>query len=279
LTCFAHPNTVLTGAFRNSAGGLDDLADVTYSSPAGSVRGYLAVPRSVAPWPGVVVIMDAFGMSNDLRQQCDRLASHGYLALAPDLYSGGPKISCIRATFSALRRGSGRAFEDIEAARAWLGARSDCTKKVGVIGFCMGGGFALLVAPRFDFAASSVNYGQVPKDTDRLLRDSCPIVGSYGGTDRTLKGHAERLEAALQRLGIDHDVKEYPGASHGFMNRHSGALGAMLRVFGVGYEADSAEDAWRRILAFFERHLHTEVQSGGADSGPGRTPDEGGLGL
>ncbi len=248
------------------------MTDVDYSSRAGSVRGYLAVPRGVGPWPGVVVIMDALGMSKDLRQQCDRLASHDYLALAPDLYSWGPKISCIRATFAALRRGSGRAFEDIEAARAWLGARSDCTDKVGVIGFCMGGGFALLVAPRFDFAASSVNYGQVPKDSDRLLLGSCPIVGSYGGRDRILKGHAERLEATLQGLGIDHDVREYPGASHGFMNRHDGALGAMVRVLGVGYEPDSAEDAWRRILSFFERHLRTQVQDGGAECDPGGIP-------
>ncbi|MFZ0996185.1 MAG: dienelactone hydrolase family protein [Candidatus Dormiibacterota bacterium] len=250
------------------------MTEVTYSSRGGSGRAYLAVPRSGGPWPGVVVIMDVLGMSNDLRQQCDRLASHGYLALAPDLYSWGPKIVCIRATFAALRRGSGRAFQDIEAARTWLGARSDCTNKVGVIGFCMGGGFALLVAPQFGFAASSVNYGQVPKDSDRLLLGSCPIVGSYGGRDRILKGHAERLEATLQRLGVDHDVKEYPDASHGFMNRHGGALGAMVRVLGVGYEADSAEDAWRRILSFFDRHLGTGVRSGGAESDLGGTLSE-----
>jgi carboxymethylenebutenolidase len=206
----------------------------------------------------VVVIMDILGMSNDLRQQCDRLANHDYLAVAPDLYSWGSKITCIRAPFASLRRRSGRAFQDIESARDWLTVRSDCTDQVGVIGFCMGGGFALLVAPRFDFAAASVNYGQVPEDADRLLEGSCPMVASHGGRDRLLRGHAQRLDGALQRLGVDHDVREYPRASHGFMNRHGGPLGTTMRVFGVGYEADSAEDSWRRILSFFEQHLRTD---------------------
>ena len=236
------------------------MAEVSCPSPAGPVRGYLAVPPGKGPWPGVVVIMDVFGMSSDLRRQCERLASHGYLALAPDLYSWGSKVTCIRATFAALHRGSGRAFQDIDAARAWLASRTDCTEQVGVIGSCMGGGFALLVAPRSEFAASSVNYGQVPEDAGRLLQGSCPIVASYGGRDRTLKRHAQRLEGALQRLGVEHDVRECPRAGHGFMNRHGGPLGTMLRVFGVGYDAEPAEDSWRRILSFFERHLRTDPQ-------------------
>jgi len=198
-----------------------------------------------------------------------RLAGHGYLALAPDLYSWGSRITCIRATFTALRRGSGRAFEDIDAARAWLTNRQDCTDRVGVIGFCMGGGFALLAAPRYAFAVSSVNYGQVPKDADRVLQGSCPIVASYGGRDRTLRGHAQRLEGALQRLAVEHDVTEYPRAGHGFMNQHGGILGAMIRVLGVGYEVESADDSWRRILLFFEQHLRTDSQ-GAAPSRSGR---------
>lgn len=221
------------------------------------MRGYLAVPDGQGHWPGVVVIMDAFGMSSDLRRQCDRLASSGYLALAPDLYSWGSKVTCIRATFVALRRGSGRAFQDIDAARSWLASRADCTERVGVIGFCMGGGFALLAAAQDGFAASSVNYGQVPKDADLALRGSCPVVASYGGRDRTLKGSAQRLEDSLTLLGVEHDVKEYPGVGHGFMNNHSGKLGSMLRVFGLRYDSESAEDSWRRILTFFEQHLTT----------------------
>jgi len=235
------------------------MSDISYPAPARATRGYLAVPAGDGPWPAVVVIMDAFGMSGDLRQQCDRLATNGYLALAPDLYSWGSKINCIRATFLALRRGSGRAFQDIDAARIWLASRKDCTAHVGVIGFCMGGGFALLVAPRGGFAASSVNYGQVPKDAEEKLLGSCPVVASYGARDRSLKGHAQRLEESLQNLGVDHDIKEYSTVGHGFMNHHGGALGALTSSFDMRYDSASAEDSWRRILAFFEEHLGADA--------------------
>jgi carboxymethylenebutenolidase len=109
----------------------------------------------------VVVIQDALGLSDDIREQADRLAAAGYLALAPDLYSGRG-LRCVLATLRASRSGEGSAYADIEAARRHLVEREDCTGRVGVIGFCMGGGFALLSAPRYDFAAASVNYGEVP---------------------------------------------------------------------------------------------------------------------
>ncbi len=239
------------------------MTDVSYPSPAGPVRGYLSVPNGDGPWPGVVVIMDALGMSRDLRQQCDRLASSGYQALAPDLYGWGSKITCIMATIAALRRGSGRAFQDIDAGRVWLSDRPDCTGRVGVIGFCMGGGFALLLAPRGEFVVSSVNYGQVPKDAESALRGSCPVVASYGGRDRTLRGQAQRLDETLKTLGVEHDVKEYPGVGHGFMNQHDGRMGKLMSTFGMRYDAVAADDSWQRILGFFNQHL----QSARPDSG------------
>src|SRR6201999_980220 len=131
------------------------MPNTTYS-PAEDreLRAYLATPRGAGPWPGVVVVMDALGLSDDIRLQADRLAAAGYLAFAPDLYSGRG-IRCVVATIKASRDGKGEAYANIEAARHWLAAREDCTGQIGIIGFCIGGAFAPVCAPRYYFAASS----------------------------------------------------------------------------------------------------------------------------
>jgi carboxymethylenebutenolidase len=222
------------------------------------LRAHLASPPvAKAPWPGVVVLHESFGLNDDIRQQADRLAAAGYLAVALDLYSAGGAIRCIRSVFGALTRGHGDAFEDIDAARRWLSEREDCTGRVGVIGFCMGGGFAIVTAAR-GFDASAPNYAHLPKDLDGVLRGACPMIASYGGKDRTLRGTAAKLEDGLRRAGVEHEVKEYPEAGHSFLNRHDlGPGGALLRVAGIGFHEPSAEDAWGRILRFFEAHLRT----------------------
>ncbi len=224
----------------------------------GDVHAHLAVPPvGAGPWPGVVVLHEAFGLNDDIRQQADRLAAAGYLALAPDLYSAGGAARCLRATFRAAMSGRGKAFDDIETARAWLTGREDCTGRVGVIGFCLGGGFALLTASR-GFDASAPNYAHLPKDLDGALEGACPVVASYGAKDKTLRGTAATLDAGLARAGVERDVREYPDAGHSFLNRHDlGPAGAILRVAGIGYHEPSAEDAWGRILRFFEAHLRT----------------------
>ncbi len=218
---------------------------------------HLFRPVGHGPWPGVVVLHEAFGLTDDIREVAGRFAAAGYLALAPDLYSDGGARRCLVATFRALSAGRGKALTDIEAARSFLAENEDCTGKVGVVGFCMGGGFALLTAGR-GFDAAAPNYGVLPGDLDGALERACPVVASYGAKDRPLRGAAATLDAALERHGVVHDVKEYRDAGHSFFNRHGlGPLGPVLRVAGVGFHEPSAEDGWRRILAFFDAHLAT----------------------
>jgi carboxymethylenebutenolidase len=232
------------------------MPDVTIPDSEGAaLKAYLATPTEAGPHPGVVVIQDAFGLTRSMREHADRLASYGYLAVVPDLYTRGGMLRCVRATFRSLFDGQGEAYDDIERSRGWLLGRDDCSGRVGVIGFCMGGGFALMTANR-GFDAAAPNYGQLPKNLDMAMSNACPVVASYGARDRTLKDAASRLEVALTEKGIPHDVKQYPDAGHSFLEQFPvGPLAPLLRVAGMGYEAASADDAWARIRAFFDEHL------------------------
>ena len=203
------------------------------------------------------MVHEAWGIDDVLLRQAHRLASAGYLVLAPDLFAERNRLRCLISTARALGAGRGRPFELIEDCRQQLLDHPDGTGRVGVIGFCMGGGFALVLGPR-GYDASSVNYGMLPKDLDAALAGSCPMVASYGGLDKQLAARVPELEQTLDRRQIPHDVKVYPSAGHSFLNDAPNGprpLRPLLRVGHVGPEPVAAADAWRRIETFFGEHL------------------------
>jgi carboxymethylenebutenolidase len=206
----------------------------------------------------VIVIHEIFGLNDDIRRITGKVAELGYVALAPDLYDGpGSRFICIARTLMTLSRGEGAAYKDLDAARRYLQQQPGVdSTRIGVIGFCMGGGFALMYAARAPIGVAATFYGDVPKATDQL-RGVCPVLGGYGEHDRIFASQGRRLEKLLGELGVDHDVKIYPDAGHSFMSQNTGILATIGKFtpMKAQYNPEAAEDSWKRIEAFFRRHL------------------------
>jgi carboxymethylenebutenolidase len=234
--------------------------DVSFRCDDGfTMPGVLTTPDGPAaePRPGLLMIYEALGMNEEMAKVARDLAAEGWTVLIPDLLARGAKPICIARCLRTLLSGAGAPLDDLEAARRHLvGLPGVDPERIGAIGFCMGGGFALLLAMTGDYRASAPFYGVAPQQ----MRNSCPVVASYGGADRTLKKDPARLTDNLEKLGVPHDVKVYPQAGHSFYSRAPGRLLEMVgpyTPFRLGYHEPSAQDAHRRMVAFFHEHLDT----------------------
>ncbi len=206
----------------------------------------------------LIVLHEAPGIDDDIRRIADRFAREGYVVAAPDLLEGrGPKPFCIARTMRALGTGGGDVLDEIEALRVHLASRDDVRPDaIGVVGFCMGGGFAILAAGTGRFQVAAPFYGFAPRDPAKLPK-LCPTIASYGATDLVVRRDPAILEEHLTRAGVAHEVKTYPGVGHSFMNRHPAwmqAIGKRLPLH-AAYDEGAAEDSWRRMLAFFDAQM------------------------
>lgn len=233
------------------------MTTIEIDTPDGPIDALLNTPPGNGPWPGVVVIHDAFGYGPDKEATNNRIAQAGYVAVTPNMYARGGRIRCITRVMRELMTQRGRALDDILAARDHLQSMPDCSGQVGIAGFCMGGQFALVMSPK-GFGASAPFYGApLPRHLSQTLEGACPIVASFGGRDPLGKGAPEKLREVTAAKEITNDIKVYPDVGHSFANTLP--VQPLLRISGFGYDQAATDDAWSRVFAFFGEHLRADA--------------------
>jgi len=221
---------------------------IAFRSGDETVSACLAVPDSGGPHPALVVIHEWWGLNDWVKEQAQKLAEQGYMALAVDLYRG--KVAYDPNLAHELSRGlpQDQAIRDLKAAFDYLASRPDVRHdRIGSVGWCMGGGFSLLLAVHESkLAACVVNYGSMPTDKDEIQRIQGPVLGNFGAEDRGIPPTAVgAFEDAMKAAHKSIDVKIYDGAGHAFENPNNK----------LGYREGAANDAWARTLAFLNRTL------------------------
>lgn len=222
--------------------------NVSFKSGGETVGGYLALPATAGRHPALVVIHEWWGLNDWVKEQAQKFAQQGYVALAVDLYRG--KVATDPEEAHELMRGlpEDRAVNDMKAAFDYLAARPDVNKdKIGSVGWCMGGGLSLRLAinePRL--AACAMNYGSMPTDPAIIAKIKAPVLGNFGAEDRGIT--PDDVHAFAAAMKADHkvfDAKIYDGAGHAFENPNNTG----------GYRPEAAADAWARMLGFFGKTL------------------------
>ena len=221
---------------------------VHYTSGKDSVSAYLAVPEGKGPFAAVVVIHEWWGLNEWVRETAKKIASDGYVTLAVDLYRG--KVADSSDAAHELMRGlpEDRAARDLVAAVEFLRSRPDVNpKKIGSIGWCMGGGYSLTAALSVpDLAACIICYGRLVTDSSSIEKIRCPILGIFGEEDRGIPPESVReFEAACKKADKSIEVQIYKGAGHAFLNPNNKK----------GFREEAAKNAWGRINSFLARIL------------------------
>jgi carboxymethylenebutenolidase len=210
-------------------------------------------PNAAGKHPAVIVIQEWWGLNDWIKENTDRLAAKGYVALAVDLYRG--KAASDPGTAHELMRGlpEDRALSDLETGFAWLAARPDVDPtRIGAVGWCMGGGYTLALAvnePRLKAAA--MNYGRLVTDPAAIAKIKASLLGNFAGQDKGIAtADVRAFETSLRAAGKDVDIKIYDADGHAFMNPNNKGMGGS-----PGYDEAAAKDAWLRIEAFLAKKL------------------------
>jgi len=212
----------------------------------GEMESFLAKPEGAGPFPAVIVIHEIFGLNDNIRDISCQFAEQGYVALGVDLFSNRNRAVCMMQIMHGMlvRPLKNSMLDDLKSAIAVLqkqpGVDAD---RIGAVGFCMGGAYALQLAiTDKGMKAASVFYGANPRPLEAVA-EACPIIGSYPDKDFTTKA-ARELETSLTNYNIPHDIKIYDNTQHSFYSQQR-----------TPFEVDASKDAWERMLSFFSEHL------------------------
>jgi len=232
-----------------------------YASQDGtSINAYFSRPTTAGRYPGVVVIMEAFGLIDHIKDVARRFAEQGYLALAPDMYTreGSPDASnmdsVLKTMFSVPDT---QAVADLEGAITHLKGLADSNGKVGAIGFCSGGRYTFILGCKsrnLDAAVDSaggfiIQEQHTPQrpvsPIDMIPTLACPLLGLFGEEDpNPSPAHAARMEEELKKHGKSYEFHMYRNAGHAF-----------FADYRPSYRAAAAQDMWHRVLGFYGKHL------------------------
>ena len=241
---------ILFAARLTSGAFAADSRAVSYKSGDETVQAVLYSPAGKGTFPAIVVIHEWWGLNGWVKDQAAKLADQGYVALAIDLYRG--KVATTPDMAHEIMRGvpEDRAKRDLHAAFEFLQSQPNVSKdRIGAIGWCMGGGYALDVAlEEPTLAADVINYGHLATDLDALKKINAPILGLFGAQDQGIPAaDVKKFAETLGKMGKRIDIKIYDGAGHAFENPDNKNP--------AGYRPDDAADAWKRTVSFFAETL------------------------
>ncbi|TAK14918.1 MAG: dienelactone hydrolase family protein [Anaerolineae bacterium] len=220
---------------------------IEFSCDGERVPGFLAHPVAAGKYPGVIVIQEWWGLVAHIKDVAERLAGEGFVTLAPDLYHGQAAGEPDEARKLAMALDRERAVKECSAAGAHLAFFENVLpKKVGVVGWCMGGGLSLSTAAHNGVIGAAVCFYGRPLERDDALRLRVPVLGLYGEEDKGIPlGLIQDFERHLIETKVTHQIVVYPSAPHAFFND----------TRPEAYRAEAAEDAWRRTIDWFRQHL------------------------
>lgn len=220
---------------------------VEFSSNGSTTPGYLALPTHPGDYPGIVAIQEWWGLVPHIKDVVERLAQQGFIALAPDLYHGKAADEPDEARKLAMELDRQRAVREIvDAARYLQSLEQIMPKKIGVVGWCMGGSLTLATASISPEIGAAVAFYGAPRDLQTLRTIQAPVLGLYAEHDHGISLEmVQQIGEIFQEQGLTHEIHVYPGVQHAFFNDARPHI----------YHPEAAKDAWERTLQWFRRYL------------------------